>query len=87
MTAVYKITGYITSTDYSRLWELAKSQSIICICDHGENNSRDVAHTISAIGGCQISERGICFVQASSLIDFIEQCQGCNLEWIEPNVL
>jgi hypothetical protein len=63
---------------------LAKTQSIICLCDFSEG-ARDVAHTIADNFGCQVSERGICFVSATSFSDFSEQCNNVELEWIEPN--
>jgi hypothetical protein len=84
MGAVYRVTGYRTSRNYSRLWELAKAQSIICLCDF-PGGARDVAHTIADSQSCQVSERGTCFVSASSFSDFSEQCRACHLEWIEPN--
>ena len=33
MKLIREITGYKTSTDYMKLYELAKKQSVICLCD------------------------------------------------------
>jgi hypothetical protein len=90
MSTIYKISGYKTSREYSRLVELMKRGAVICIVDYGRTNDcRDVAHTIfdeyNLSNLCfQISARGTCYVHAFDELDFITQCARINCEFIEP---
>lgn len=74
-----------TSRDYSRLAELAKHVSVVCIVDH--QKCRDVARAIFRMyhdeGYWNVSARGIGYVTAFDLDDFLRQCRATNLEFIE----
>lgn len=83
MKVVRQISGYKTSRSYDTLWDLAKNQSIVCICKY-KSGSRDVAHTIWTDTLVEISARGICYVSADSLESFIEECKLADVEWILP---
>lgn len=90
MSFIYKIQGYKTSKDYTRLLDLMKTQSIICIVDYG-TDCRDVAHTIFESYErhpdnplMQVSARGIGYLHTNSPSEFIRQCEKYNLEFIEP---
>ena len=91
MDIIKNITGYKTSKDYRKLWELAKNQSIVCICDYGtfdaEYRCRDIAHTTYYDGNMNVSARGIGYVTVFDykIEEFIKQCEQINLEWIVPN--
>lgn len=84
---VYQLAGYNGSRDYSKLADLAKVRSVICIVDYQE--CRDVAHTIYSTCGdgletwC-VSGRGIGYVHAFDRESFIARCEAANLEFIEP---
>lgn len=83
---VGQIAEYLTSRDHLRLAELAKTSSIICLVDHGE--VRDVARTLYAGKGAediwQVSARGINYVYATTLEEFVASCVRANVEFIEP---
>ena len=84
---------YQTSTDYKRLFELAKRFRIVCFVDYGdrENPIRDVVQTQATEPTNMISvgSRGIGYIDAfdhaleSIEEDFITQCEECNLEFID----
>lgn len=83
MNVVREIAGYQTSKDYKRLWEIAIKQSVLCVCDYHE--CRDSAQTIyDSAGVLFVSARGVSYICAKSVNEFIEQCQKINLEWVIP---
>lgn len=85
MTLIRGIDNYLFSTDYEALWELAQKQSVVC--DVSYYGCRDIAQTICSLGPnpvVQVSARGIGYVYADSLEDFVVGCQGCDLRWIVP---
>lgn len=93
---IHAISGYKTSRDYERLWELAQKASVICIVDmifyDGGAPSRDVAHTLFRAGGkygpvCELSARGIGYIFGDGKDDFVAQCAHHNVEFIEPNAV
>ena len=84
---------YQTSTDYKRLFELAKRFRIVCFVDYGdrENPPRDIVQTqaIEPTDMISIGSRGIDYINAfehtweSIEEDFIAQCKERNLEFID----
>ena len=77
------------SRDYAMLWELAKTQSVVCVVDYGMTSaitSRDVAHTISRpdTGWVAICARGIEYVSAENWRDFAYRCAKENVEFVLP---
>jgi len=86
--------NYKTSRDYDRLYELAKTQRIVCFVDYRENSEiRDVAQTQAIemeYGSLSVSSRGITYVSGidfdgkTAKEDFIIQCKASNLEYIIP---
>ena len=77
-------TGYVTTKDYRLLFEEAQRESIICLCQYG-NDCTDVAHTIWGSDIMSVSARGTGYVTAGNIEDFVKQCEECDLEWIAPN--
>jgi hypothetical protein len=82
---------YQTSRDYRKLWELAHIASIICILDMQlgkPNTCRDIALTTHSPDWSpevvQVGARGIGYVWAESIEEFIAQCQASRLEWLIP---
>lgn len=85
MTLIRGIENYLFSTDYGTLWELAQKQSVVC--DVSYYDCRDIAQTICSLGSnpvVQVSARGISYVYADSLEEFVVGCQGCDLRWVVP---
>lgn len=82
---INEVHGYSVSKDYSLLYEMAKCESIICLVDYYVN-CRDIGHTIydTVSGSIQVSARGISYIWADNLEQFITQCQAMNLEFIIP---
>jgi len=83
-----KLAEYKTSKDYERLFDLAKTQRIICIVDY--DTCRDTARTnynkSQKFGeSIEINGRGIGYVWAHSKEDFIKQCEREHVEFIEPD--
>ena len=83
--------SYQTSRDYCKLWELAQMASIICIVDMEPgkpNTCRDIARTTHSADWSpklvQVGARGIGYVWAESIEEFIAQCQVRRLEWLIP---
>ena len=86
MDTVRNIEGYKTSRDYKELFEMMTKASVVCVVDYGETGRcRDVAHTLFRDGVYQISARGISYVCAETLEEFIKQCESDNVEFIPPN--
>lgn len=82
------ISGYTTSRDYAKLWELAQKQSVVCVVDFDWRDgevSRDVAHTIWSGRYLQVSCRGVTYADGDSLADFERSARRSNLEWLVPN--
>ncbi|GAF99920.1 unnamed protein product, partial [marine sediment metagenome] len=80
MSFITNITGYKTSKDYERLYELAQLQSVVCITDYSDN-LRDICQTLYHDGITELSARGTSYVYARSLDGFVKQCQKNNVEW------
>jgi hypothetical protein len=83
--------SYQTSRDYCKLWELAQMASIICIVDRDlgkPNTCRDIARITHSLDWSpkvvQVGARGIGYVWAESIEEFIAQCQVRRLEWLIP---
>ena len=79
--------NYNLSKDYAALFELAKTQTVICIVDY-MSLSRDVCTTYFAdrIDEIHVHSRGQVYIVASGLDDFIHQCNLANLEWLVPSL-
>ena len=75
-------TGYITSRDYRRLWDLAQRRSVVCLLDHEEN--RIVAQTIWIRGSLSVSGRGR-YLNAETCREFVRIAKAAGLEWLVPN--
>lgn len=78
------LQGYPLSKDYEKLYKLSKKQSVICIVDYYE--CRDICKTAYVEGEdwVEVRARGIGYIWAISLEEFIAQCQSVNLEWVTP---
>ncbi len=85
--------NYDTSKDYEKLWELMKTQRILCMIDYGEMYKddkyqlRDVCQTPAVERDryfTDISCRGYSYISARNKEEFIEQCTKGNLEYIVP---
>ncbi|GAF78774.1 unnamed protein product [marine sediment metagenome] len=81
---IREITGYKTSRDYIKLYELAQTQSIICMCNFGEGRARDICRTIFDGNLMEISARGTGYVGAETIKAFIKQCKRYDVEWVLP---
>lgn len=88
-----KLSNYQTSKDYEALWQLAQSQSVICIIDYctdlisGDKHCcRDVAHTAYVPGEkwMRVGARGIGYIEAETKESFCRQCERLQLEWLPP---
>jgi hypothetical protein len=84
MKTVNQITGYKTSRSFDVLWDLAKNQSIICLCKMRDANHKEICRTIWTDSLVEISARGTCYVCAATLEKFIEQCELYKIEWVLP---
>lgn len=85
--------NYETSKDYELLYELIKTQRVVCFVQCKDYKVKDIAQS-SAIfreEHINIGARGIGYVSAFDFEDktikedFIEQCNFYDLEFIEPN--
>lgn len=83
--------NYPTSRDYGQLWELAHTAAIVCIVDmdHGKPGTcRDITRTAYSPDYepklVQVGSRGSSHVFAFNVVEFIAQCEQCNLEWLVP---
>ncbi len=90
----YLIHKYKTSKDYNKLWELSKTQRIVCFVNYGDNSDiRDVCQTqpMGDENGGDVGARGISYISAfdfngkSAKEYFTEQCIKKNLEFIDPD--
>ncbi len=85
----HDLANYNTSTDYSRLAELAKTKSIICVVDYTTHSltTRDIARTFYQ-GPRQeywsVGVRGMSYLTAFSLAEFIALCAILHLEFLDP---
>lgn len=88
MNIIRNLSGYKMSRDYAMLWELAKTQSVVCVCDYGLTypKCRDVAQTISHDEKpfVAICARGIEYVSAETVGDFVKRCRRGNVEFVVP---
>lgn len=84
MAIIRTISGYQTSRDYALLWELAKTSSIVCVCDYSDG-IRDVAQTISNKNYTHVSARGITYADGLSVAEFEKNCSRANVEFLIPN--
>ena len=82
---------YQTSRDYRKPWELAHIASILCIIDMERGKlgtCREIARTNHSpdcsLDLVQVGARGIGYVWAESIDEFIAQCQASRLEWLIP---
>ena len=86
---------YETSRDYELLYELAKSQRIVCFVTPkgGRGVVKDVAQTQATIredGSLSVGARGICYIHGFAFVgktakeDFVDLCRGADLEFIVP---
>ena len=74
--------GYVTSRDYETLYCLLRKTSVICIVNYSV--CRDIASTAYRSGVSEITSRGICYIGAETLADFVEQCIEGDVEFIVP---
>jgi hypothetical protein len=91
--------GYSTSKDYDKLFELIKTQRVVCFVTYKDDIGKD-GHKLQDI--CQssvqpsdsmidIGARGVSHITAMAIRgrtlkeDFIRQCVDRELEFIEPN--
>ena len=89
MTTIRDITGYPTSDNAGALWDLALTESIICLVPYGRIvTGDDIAHTVCTDDGIEktvaVSAKGICYLPASTRDEFILQCTLARLRWIIP---
>jgi hypothetical protein len=90
--------GYAISKDYEKLFELIKTQRVVCFVnaygkDEDEYQLQDVCQSqvYSYDDRADIGARGIGYINAfnygsySVKEDFIQQCTQSNLEYIVPN--
>ncbi len=84
---VKDIVSYKTSTDYYQLWELARKQSVICLVGVGDE-SFDIARTVfsECDNGIEISCRGLGYIDAHTLVVFVEQCVNNNVRFVVPEL-
>jgi len=80
---------YETSSDYEKLYELAKTQRVVCFIEN--EGVQDVCQTsASSNDPHQIGARGICYIYPMEIDDktkkedFIDQCIKNRLEFIIP---
>lgn len=91
MRELNKIKGYHTSRDYRQLVFLMRSQSVICFVDY-KDSIRDLAKTMFQFNSnpdfyaWQIVNRGIVYIYASNIGDFIRECEILNVEFIVPDL-
>lgn len=85
------LMDYSGSKDYLKLAELAKKSSVICMVDYkreGKEPIRDVARTgFDHHHGeevFQIGARGITYVHAFGLEEFLQFCALYNVEYLVP---
>jgi hypothetical protein len=80
---IKNLDNYKFSTDYYKLYDLAKKQSIICEVDY--HNCRDIAQTIYTEYDdyLSVSARGISYISSFSKEEFISACEHLNLKWLE----
>lgn len=84
---VRDISGYETSRDYAKLWELAQRQSVVCVVDFFgglDTPCRDIAQTIRNPHEVHVSVRGRTYAFGQDAEEFAESCERVNLEWIVP---
>jgi hypothetical protein len=80
---VRHIVGYATSKDHAKLAELMTTQSIVCICRY--NTCRDVCQSVYDGRTWMLNARGIGYIYAYEVKDFIAQCEQAEVEWLVPN--
>jgi hypothetical protein len=80
---VRHIVGYATSKDYAKLAELMETQSVVCICRY--STCRDVCQSVYDGKTWMLNARGIGYIYAFDVKDFITQCEQSEVEWIVPN--
>lgn len=81
--------GHVVSRDYARLWELgASGKRVVCFVNYpgGNGTSRDVASTLKVGGGgvVEVSARGISYVWAETVEDFVVQCYEREVAFLDP---
>ena len=75
---------YKTCKDYNILFELVKTQRIVCFIK--KNNIFDIcANTPSNSNNIEIGVRGISYIYTDKKEEFIKQCEDYELEFIMPN--
>lgn len=77
--------GYQFSKDYARLFELAKTQDVICIVKYG--NHRVVSQTEYAPeSDCMsVFSAGHVYIPFCNKFHFIKYCKKVNLSYLVPN--
>lgn len=85
---------YITSNDYSLLWDMMREHVIVCLVNYDEPFNgyqiRDVCQTplrFSESSFVDISCRGYAYISARDKDDFIRQCEKKNLEFFMPDTI
>ena len=87
--------NYKTSTDYEKLFELIKTQRIVCFAPYRKDTEiQDVCQSQSTAftDHVDIGARGISYISALAIggrtlkEDFIFQCEAMGLEFIDPPV-
>lgn len=81
------MNNYNTSKDYELLWELAKTQEIICIGYESDNSIRLLTayYDKSDNTKCVKDNDGYCFISTIYKDDFEKECKDFDLEFILPN--
>jgi len=88
--------GYKISTDYEKLFELIKTQRVVCFTPyHNDSKTADVcqSQSVAFTNSIDIGARGISYISALAISgrtlkeDFIKQCEESEIEYIEPNNL
>lgn len=73
---------YLASRDYAWLFTALETTPIVCFVNYLE--CRDVAATALRDQYHAIGARGISYVEASTLEDFVEQCRKLEVEFLRP---
>lgn len=82
--------NYATSRDYRALWDLLQKTPVVCVadwqwCGDPETPLRDICATRWYDGLAAISCRGISYVHAMSVEEFVTQCERANVDAILPH--
>lgn len=83
---------YRTSRDYRALWDLLQKTPVVCVadwqwCGEPETPLRDICATHWCDGMAAIGCRGVCYLHATTVEQFVSRCERANVEAILPDEL